>query len=117
MTSENLYRAPVKRVGSVIGLAEQAVEEYERLHASVWPEVLEQIAKSNIRNYSIFRMGHLLFSYYEYIGDDFAYDMSEMANDPITQEWWKLCTPLQKQIPETPENEWWMTIPEVFHCD
>lgn len=117
MSSEHVHNSPVIRVGSVIGLAEHAADEYERLHASVWPEVLEQIAKSNIRNYSIFRMGQLLFSYYEYVGDDFASDMSEMANDPVTQKWWKLCKPLQNQIPGTPEHEWWMTIPEVFHCD
>ena len=105
------------RIGSVIGLADGAVEEYERIHSNVWPAVLEQISRSNIRNYSIFRFGNLLFSYFEYVGKDFEGDMAAMAADETTQEWWKVCIPLQRQVPDTPENEWWKTIPEIFHHD
>jgi L-rhamnose mutarotase len=93
------------------------MEQRKNTRISTQRFVLEQIAKSNIRNYSIFRMGDLLFSYFEYVGNDFEADMAAMGDDPTTQEWWKVCTPLQRQIPGTPENEWWMTIPEVFHCD
>lgn len=107
----------VKRVGSVISLADGAIAEYERIHADVWPAVLEQISRSNIKNYSIFRMGQLLFSYFEYVGSDFDADMKAMADDPVTQEWWKVCIPLQRQIPDTPAGEWWKTIPEIFHWD
>ena len=51
------------RVGQVIGLKPGHVEEYERLHAAVWPEVLAMISACNIRNYSIFRHDELLFAY------------------------------------------------------
>ncbi len=106
----------MRRVGSVIRLkSEDGVETYETLHAAVWPEVLKQISESNIRNYSIFRYGLLLFSYYEYVGDDFEADMKRMAEDPVTQEWWKVCGPLQQQVQEVTEGEWWHEIPEIFH--
>ena len=117
MSAQNHGGISILRVGSVINLADGAVEEYERLHADVWPAVLEQISKSNIRNYSIFRMDLTLFSYFEYVGDDFAADMEAMCADETTQEWWKVCMPLQRQVPNTPEGEWWKTIPEIFHCD
>ena len=62
----------MKRYASVIGLKPEHRAEYERLHADVWPDVLKQIYVSNIRNYSIYRYGEILFSYFEYIGDDFG---------------------------------------------
>ena len=81
----------MKRYASVIGLKPEHRAEYERLHADVWPDVLKQIYVSNIRNYSIYRYGEILFSYFEYIGDDFEGDMARMAEDPTTQRWWDLC--------------------------
>ena len=58
----------MKRVASVIGLKAESREEYERYHAAVWPTVLARLTASNIHNYSIYRHGDLLFSYFEYTG-------------------------------------------------
>lgn len=107
----------MKRFASVIGLKPEHREEYERLHADVWPAVLAQISSSNIRNYSIFRYGELLFSYFEYVGEDFEGDMKAMADDPVTQKWWDACMPLQTPVPDRKEGEWWADIPEIFHTD
>ena len=107
----------MKRIATVIGLPEAGREEYERLHADVWPAVLERISASNIVNYSIYRHGDLLFSYMEYTGDDFDADMKAMAADPVTQEWWALCGPLQRPLGGRADGEWWKTIPEIFHVD
>lgn len=107
----------MQRFASVIGVSNESSAAYERLHANVWPGVLSQIEKSNIRNYSIYRYGELLFSYFEYVGVDFDADMANMAEHPTTQEWWTLCKPLQTPLPERAEGEWWMSIPEVFHTD
>jgi L-rhamnose mutarotase len=75
------------------------------------------IRRINIRNYSIFRYQQLLFAYFEYVGDDFAADMAQMAADPKTQEWWALCKPMQEPLPDRGEGEWWATMTEVFHTD
>lgn len=107
----------MRRVAQVIGLAEDGAEEYERLHAAVWPAVLEQIRASGIRNYSIYRHGLTLFSYFEYVGDDYEADMAAMAADPETQRWWTYCMPLQRSIPERPDDAWWLDLPELFHAD
>ena len=105
----------MQRFGQIIGIKPEHIEAYERLHAAVWPEVLAAIHACNIRNYSIFRQGDLLFAYFEYVGDDFAADMARMAADPKTQEWWAVCKPLQQPLPHTPPDEWWLTMREVFH--
>jgi L-rhamnose mutarotase len=107
----------MKRIGSLIGLRAEHIAEYKRVHAAVWPDVLKQIGSSNIRNYTIFlrEPENLLFSYFEYVGDDLEGDMAKMAADPVTQEWWTVCMPMQKQLETAGEGEWWASMEEVFH--
>ena len=69
----------MKRYGSLIGLRPEALDEYKRYHAAVWPEVLAMIQKCNIHNYSIFLKDGLLFSYFEYHGTNYDADMAHMA--------------------------------------
>ena len=111
-----------QRFGSVIGLKPEKAEEYIRLHANTWPEVLAMIRECNIRNYSIY-LGKLddgklyLFSYFEYTGRDFQADMKKMAADANTQRWWKLTDPCQVPQKDRKPGEHWMTVREVFHAD
>lgn len=113
--------APVQRYGSVIGLRPEKRDEYMRLHEAVWPGVLKRIKDCHIRNYSIYLAEiegkQYLFSYFEYTGADFAADMAKMAADPTTQEWWRQTDPCQFPLPNRAEGEWWMRLPEAFHCD
>ena len=113
----------VQRYGSVIGLKPEKKDEYVKLHADTWPEILKLIKDVNIRNYSIY-MGELndgnlyLFSYFEYIGDDFDADMAKIAENPKTQEWWKLTDPCQiPQKNRAKPTDNWMGMEEVFHTD
>jgi L-rhamnose mutarotase len=105
------------RVASVIGLPPENIARYEELHANVWPGVLERLRASHITNYSIYRHGDLLFSYFEYSGDDYDADSAAIAADPTTQEWWAVCEPLQRPLEDRADGEWWKQLPEVFHLD
>lgn len=107
----------MQRVGSVLRVRPERFEEYRRLHASVWPRVLETIAQCNIRNLSIFHKDVWLFSYFEYVGKDYAADMAKMAADPVTQEWWSVVGPMQEPLETRRPGEWWAEMDEVFHCD
>ena len=112
----------MKRYGSVISLRPEKVEEYKKLHAAVWPDVLKMIRQCNIRNYSIYLRKlddgqQYLFSYFEYVGNNFAADMAKMAADPTTQKWWSVCKPCQKPLNKCAPDEWWADMEEVFHCD
>jgi L-rhamnose mutarotase len=112
----------MKRCGSLIGLRPEKIEEYKRLHAAAWPEILEKIKDCNIRNYSIFLRqlpdgNNYLFSYFEYIGTDMAADFERMAADPKTQEWWALCKPCQEPLANRAEGEWWAEMEEVFYTE
>jgi L-rhamnose mutarotase len=107
------------RYGSILGLKPEHVAEYKRLHAAVWPDVLEQIKASHITNYSIFlrEPENLMFAYFEYHGTDFAADSAKMAADPETQRWWSINMPLQAPLETRNEGEWWAGMEEVFHVD
>lgn len=109
----------MQRMGHVIGLKPEIIDEYKRIHADVWPAVLKGIADSNIRNYSIFlkEPENLLFAYWEYYGTDFAADMVKMKLVPEMKDWWKITDPMQIPFTSRKAGEWWASMPEVFHTD
>jgi L-rhamnose mutarotase len=107
----------IERRGSVIRLRPEKEAEYRRLHAEVWPAVLDHIRRSNIRNYSIFLRDGVLFAYFEYVGEDFDADMAAMAADPRSQEWWTFTNPCQQPVDTAADGEWWAPAEELFHCD
>jgi L-rhamnose mutarotase len=107
----------MKRYGSLIKIKPEAIDEYKRYHAAVWPDILDMIGECNIRNYSIYLKDTLLFGYFEYHGSDFASDMAKMAADRKTQEWWAIMKPMQQPLETRREGEWWADMEEVFHTD
>lgn len=111
----------MQRYGSVIGVKEDQIAQYKKLHAAVWPDVLAMITACNIRNYSIYLRKlpdgkHYLFAYFEYVGNDFKADMARMAADATTQKWWSVCMPCQEPLDDRGEGNWWADMEEVFHC-
>jgi L-rhamnose mutarotase len=106
-----------ERYASVIRLLPDRREQYLELHSAVWPSVEATITACNIRNYTIWLNGDLLFGYYEYVGEDHDADQATMAADPETQRWWRLTDPCQERLPGTPEGQQWTRLPEVWHLD
>ena len=78
------------RKGLVIGIRPECIEEYKKTHADVWPEVLEKISESKIKNYSIFVQQDRLFGFFEYHGDNFEEDMKKMKENEKFKEWEKI---------------------------
>ena len=107
----------MRRVGQVIDLRPDRIDDYERLHAAVWPGVLAAIHRAKIRNYTIYRHETRLFASFEYVGDDFGSDMARMAADPVIKEWWMQTEAMQQPLADRGLGNWWTTIPEVFHAD
>jgi len=119
-TNPELPHDGVQRVGAAIILRPEMEDRYRELHAATWPAVLAQLHRSIVRNYSIYTAQlagvTYLFSYFEYVGSDFAADMAAMAADPATREWWELTDPCQERIPGTPEGQQWLPLESVFHA-
>lgn len=99
----------VKRVGMVIKIKAEHIEEYKRLHADENPGVRDLLTEANMHNFSIFL--HQLddgnwyeFGYYEYTGNDFEADMEKLDKHPRNIEWLKICDPMQ--IPQEGYDGW-----------
>ncbi|MEU4449526.1 L-rhamnose mutarotase [Actinosynnema sp. NPDC050801] len=105
----------LQRYGMVTRLRPERREEYLRLHAAVWPSVERMLLDANIRNFSIFLHGDLLFGYYEYVGEDHDADQARIAADPESQRWWALTDPCQES-PTAPDSAVrWEPMREVWH--
>ncbi|KAF1935438.1 rhamnose mutarotase [Clathrospora elynae] len=114
-----------RRIGQWLYLREECIDEYKRCHAKVWPEVLEQIKDSNIRDYSIFLAltpRPTLFASFKYIGQAFDADMARMAANAKVQEWWEMTDGMQASPVEGAEGSargpgWWGQSEEVFYVE
>jgi L-rhamnose mutarotase len=111
----------IQRYGQVIGLKREKRDHYRDLHANPWPGINEMLTECNVRNFSIYECelaGELyLFGYFEYVGDDFAADMTKMEADPKTQEWLAETDPCQVPLRGIPEGGRWKLIEEIYHLD
>jgi L-rhamnose mutarotase len=113
----------VRRYASVIRLRPEHRQTYLDLYSAVWSGVEQTLREANIRNYTIFLHGDLLFGYYEYIGHDHEADLARIAADPQTQQWWRLTDPCQESLAdpsqealaEPSRGHWWAPMREVWH--
>ncbi len=105
----------MKRVGQLIRVKPDKIEEYKAYHKAIWPTVAKMISECNITNYSIYHHDGLLFSYFEYVGEDYEADMAKMAADAETQKWWAVQMPLQQPYEKRADGEWWADMEEIFH--
>jgi L-rhamnose mutarotase len=80
-------------------------KEYRMLHQSVWPGVVDQMARGNNRNFSIFlvEIGAKIyeFFYVEYVGANLKKDGERNRTDPANLRWWKLTDVCQNPLPGT----------------
>ncbi|MFD8462403.1 L-rhamnose mutarotase [Streptomyces antimycoticus] len=105
-----------ERRAFVVGVRPEKREQYLAPHRTVWPSVERKLTECNVRDYSIFICGDILFAYYEYVGEDHEADMRRIADDPATQEWWTHTDPCQvriagERVPRAP----WQPVDEVWH--
>ena len=107
----------VKRVGMVIKIRPEYVEQYLSLHHDAHPGVRDLLQKYYLRNFSIFmhKVGSEFFEfgYFEYTGSSFESDMAGLAAEQRNIEWLKLCDPMQ--IPLEGERGWAIMKPIFFN--
>ena len=109
----------MQRMGMMIYIKPDKIAEYKELHANAWPEILQRISLSNIKNFTIYlrEPENILFGSWEYHGTDFKADMALIAKDEATQRWWALTDPCQQPLESRKEGEWWAMMEDVFHLD
>lgn len=74
-----------QRVGFVLRVKPDRVDEYVRAHGQVWPELLEALKAAGIRDYSIFRAGDQMFGTFE--TDDLEATEAHLALQEVSTRW------------------------------
>lgn len=101
--------------GQIGRLKPEKIDEYVKLHAAVWPDVLKMIKECNLENYSIFIKGDLVFAYFEYTGTDYAADMDKMAADVTTQKWWGFTRPCFDKFNADSQEAFYEDMQSIFY--
>jgi L-rhamnose mutarotase len=94
------------------------IAAYREHHRRVWPEVLDSLRRSGIREMEIYLLGRRLVMVVETDGVDvrgcFA---SHQASHPRVAEWEALMKSLQEPPPGAAPGEWWAHMQPVFRLD
>jgi len=104
-----------ERYAMAVRLKEEKKEFYLKNHQNVWPEILEELKKIKVKNYSIFLKEDFMFGYLEYDGNNFNEDMAKMANIDIVDKWTKLMVDCFNPFPNNEENDSWVMMDEIFY--
>ncbi len=92
-----------------------SIDEYERSHQNVWPELLAKIKAVGISKYSIFRRGQELFLFMHI--DDFDRAWDELAKDPVNLRWQQEMGRLFESVPDQRPDERFAMMKEVFYLE
>ena len=92
-----------------------AIEEYEREHKRVWPELIEKLKAAGISDYSIFRRGQELFLYMRV--DSFERAWEQLDRDPVNQRWQKFMERFFEPLANNEPGERFAMMKEVFYLE
>lgn len=107
----------MKRVGFLMKIKADTLEEYAEHHANVWPEMLAALRKHGWRNYSIFaRDDGTLFGYVE-VPDSFDASLAGMAEEDVNGRWQEFMSPYFEIPDGSHPDENMVVLREVFHTD
>ena len=93
----------------------EAIEEYDREHQRVWPELLQRLKAIGISDYSIFRRGQDLVLSLRV--DDFDRAWDELDRDPVNQRWQEFMGRLFEPAPDKSPGERFAMMREVFYLE
>ena len=106
-----------QRYAMAVRLKDEKREYYIENHANVWPEVLSELKKIKIKNYSIYLKEDFMFGYLEYDGDNFDKDMAEMQKILIVEKWTNLMIDCFNPFPNNEDNNSWVMMDQIFFME
>jgi L-rhamnose mutarotase len=103
-----------ERVCFTMHVRKEALEEYTRRHAEVWPEMRAALSEAGWHNYSLFSYGDgTIIAYCEV--DDFEAALAAMQGVPVNTRWQAEMAPMfeVQAAPDTTLER----LEEIFHLD
>ncbi len=106
----------MQRIGFMLKVKKDMLEEYKRRHAEVWPDMLAALRETGWHNYSIFTTEDgTLFGYLETPNFDAA--RAGMATKEVNARWQTDMAPFFEGIGGKKADESFLLLEEVFHLD
>jgi L-rhamnose mutarotase len=107
----------MKRVGFLLKVKADKLEEYKQHHQAVWPEMLDALRRTGWHNYSLFmRDDGLLFGYFE-TPDSFQAALEGMSKEEVNARWQEFMSPYFEELGGKQADESMLQLQEVFHLD
>lgn len=107
----------MKRVGFLLKVKADKIEEYKKHHENVWPEMCEALNRQGWHNYSLFmNEDGLLFGYFE-TPDSFEAALAGMDQEPINDKWQDFMAPYFESANGRHGDKMMVELTEVFHLD
>jgi L-rhamnose mutarotase len=101
------------RVGFLLHVRPDCLDEYRARHAAVWPDMLDALRRHGWGNYSLFlRPDGSLFGYVEVAGT-FEEALAGMATEEVNTRWQTDMAPFFDGVADTMMEQ----LDEVFHLD
>lgn len=111
----------MKRVGFVLKVRQDRLDEYKQHHQHAWPEMLQALRDAGWHNYSLFvRDDGLLFGYFE-APDSLQAAQARIDKTDVNTRWQEFMAPYFE--PPTPggdptrPDEMFLELDEIFHLD
>ena len=109
--------AQMKRVGFLLKVREDRIEEYRKIHQEVWPHMLEALTRNGWHNYSLFmREDGLLFGYVE-TPHGLQAALDGMSRENANAKWQEMMAPYFESATGSRADEMMVELTEVFHLD
>ena len=82
------------------------IDEYEKYHKNVWPEIKKSITDAGITNMEIYRTGNRLFMIME-VNESFSFEAKAAADNgnEFVQKWETLMWKFQQPLPWAKTDE------------
>lgn len=107
----------MKRVGFLLKVKPDRLEEYKEHHKRVWPEMLAALTEAGWHNYSLFlRDDGLLFGYFE-TPESLQAAQALMAAKEVNTRWQEFMAPFFESPDNARADEMFQELTEVFHLD
>jgi L-rhamnose mutarotase len=106
----------VQRIGFVLKVRKDRLEDYRARHREVWPEMLAALRETGWHNYTLFlREDGMLFGYLE--TPDFEAARAGMALKEVNARWQAEMGPFFEALDGQRPDEGMKPLEEVFHLD
>jgi len=107
----------MRRVGFLLKVKPDRIDEYKARHQTVWPEMLAALRHTGWHNYSLFlRADGLLFGYFE-TPESFRSALDGMAKEEVNARWQELMAPFFENLSGVHADRSMIELEEVFHLD